>query len=71
MVPLSTSLIRSKGFPVDGMNDEMCVATMLEFLLGFLSNVDLIALTIYAFGDEFCGWLGCWGIVRSCHEGLE
>ena len=71
MVPSSTSLIGSNRFPVDGMNDEMCAATTSLVLSGFIWNVYLISPKIYGFGGEFCGWSGCWGIVRSCREGPE
>ena len=69
MVPSSASLIRSKGFPMDGMKYEICAATTLEVLSRFLRNVDLITLTIFGFGIDFCGLLGCWGTARSCREG--
>ena len=35
MVPSSASLIGSKGFTVDGMNDEMCAATNSKVLSVF------------------------------------
>ena len=49
-----------------GINEEVCAATILEVLFGFLWNVDLMTPTICDLGAELCGWSGIWGMVRSC-----
>ena len=60
MDPSSASLIESRGFPVDGMNDKICDATTWDDLSGFLWNEDLITPIIFGFGADFLVDQGAW-----------
>ena len=58
-----------RGFPVDGINDEIYASTTWDDLSGFLRNEDLINPTIFSFGASFCGCSSFWVIARNCWEG--